>query len=135
MISKKDKIDWCEVMGWDGEQVDELRMTGYSYVRQGKYDIGLSFFKALVVLDPDNIYDKQMLGAIYLQLGKPKKAHKVLQDALSIEPGHVQTRMNYAKVLIELGHKKDGIDIAKDLRNHIDPEISNSAEALILAYG
>ena len=122
-------------MGWDQEQIDDLRMTGYSYVRQGKYDIALSFFKALIVLEPENAYDRQILGAIYLQIGRAKKAHKMLQDALEMEPEHVRTKLNYAKTLVELGQKKEGIKIAKELRHHIDPEISNSAEALILAYG
>ena len=58
-------IKWMERLGWTEEHIEDLRYTGYSYVRQGKYDIALAFFEALAVLEPESAYDAQMLGAIY----------------------------------------------------------------------
>jgi len=62
------KINWTEKLGWNDEQIEELRMTAYAYIRQGKYDMALDFFKALRVLEPDNLYGAQTVGAIYVQL-------------------------------------------------------------------
>ena len=128
-------IDWCEIVGWGIDQIEDLRVTGYSYIRQGKYEIALSFFKALVVLDRGYVYDKQILGALYLQLNKPEKALCVLDEALQLEPFHASTQLNKAKALLGVGHKAEGLKMAKALRRHRDIQVANAAEALVLAYG
>ena len=46
------RINWLEELEWGEDQIEELRIAGYAYLRQGKYDIALKFFKALVILDP-----------------------------------------------------------------------------------
>jgi tetratricopeptide (TPR) repeat protein len=128
------KINWRESLGWSEEILDEMRSAGYAYVRQGKYDIGLSFFEALCVLDPDNAYDAQMLGAIYLQLNNPAKALKYFDKALKIEGDHAPTLLNLTKALFSLGKKEEALKLANILKNEPNQAISNMAKALILAY-
>jgi regulator of sirC expression with transglutaminase-like and TPR domain len=70
------RINWLEKLGWKEEHIEDLRYTGYSYIRQGKYDIALPFFEALTILDPESVYDAQTLGAIYLEINEPAKALK-----------------------------------------------------------
>src|ERR1700722_12917923 len=62
------KINWKKELNWNEDQLDDLRFMAYAYIRQGKYDIALPIFEALSVIDSDNAYDAQTLGAIYLQL-------------------------------------------------------------------
>jgi len=127
-------INWLKELGWSQEHVEDLRYTGYSYVRQGKYAIALAFFEALTVLDPESAYDAQTLGAIYLQLNEPAKAIKYFDRALKFETDHGPTLLNLAKALFILGKIQEGLRLVNLLKNEPNPAISNVAKALILAY-
>jgi len=128
------KINWCEKLGWNEEHLDDLRFAGYAYLKQGKYDIAISFFEALAVLDQENAYDSQTLGALYLQINNPTIALKWLDRALKIEADHAPTLLNLCKALFMLGKKDQGIKLAHILKNEPNLAISNVARALILAY-
>ena len=128
------RINWRKSLGWTEEQLEDLRYTGYAYIRQGKYEIALSFFEALTVLDQDSAYDAQTLGALYLQLGNPQKALKCFDKALKLEADHAPTLLNLCKAFFMLGKKEEGLKLANILKNEPDPVIANSAKALILAY-
>lgn len=128
------RINWLQTLGWSEEQLDDMRYTGYAYIRQGKYEIALPFFEALSVLSPDNPYDAQTLGAIYLQLGNPGKALKFFDRALKMEADHTPTLLNLCKALFMLGKKDEGLKLANILKNEPDPYIANIAKALILAH-
>lgn len=127
-------MNWLEILGWDKNKVDDLRYVAFSYIKQGGYDIALSFFDAIVILTPPNAYDLQTIGALHLQLGNSLKALDYLDRALTIEPNHLPTQLNRAKVLFMLGYKKQGIQQAQELTNCPDPDIAAAASALILGY-
>ncbi len=129
------KINWAEKLGWSDEQFDDLRYTGYAYIRQGKYDIALPLFEALTVLDGSTAYDAQTLGALYVQLGNPAKALRFLDIALKIEPGHGPSLVNLAKAFFMLGNKEEGLKLARILKKSPDPSIRSVSEALLLAFG
>lgn len=128
------KIDWMKELGWTEEQLEDLRYAGYAYIRQGKYDVALPFFEALVVLNPESAYDAQTLGAIFLQLDQPAKAAKALDKALKLETDHAPTLLNFTKALFMLGKQEEGLKLAHMLKSEPDIRISNAAWALILAY-
>lgn len=128
------KIDWMKELGWTEEQLEDLRYAGYAYIRQGKYDVALPFFEALVVLNPESAYDAQTLGAIFLQLDQPAKAAKALDKALKLETDHAPTLLNFTKALFMLGKQDEGLKLAHMLKSEPDIRISNAAWALILAY-
>lgn len=127
------RIKWRESLGWTEEHLEELRYAGYAYLRQGKYDIAISFFEALIVLDPESAYDAQTLGALYLQTNNPAKALKCFDRALKLEADHAPTLLNLCKAFFMLGKKEEGLKLAEILKNEADPTISNTAKALILA--
>lgn len=129
------KINWCESLGWGEEQIEDLSYVGFAYIRQGKYDIALAVFEALTALEPDNAYNVQTLGALYLQLGQPTKALKWFDKALKLEADHAPTLLNLSKAFFMLGKKEEGLRLANILKNEASPYISNSAKALLLAYG
>lgn len=128
------RINWLETLGWTDEQLEDLRYTGYAYIRQGKYEIALSFFQALIVLDPENAYDAQTLGAIYLQLNQPKKALKYFDKALKLEADHTPTLLNLCKALFMLGKTEEGVKLANILKNDPNTYVANVAKALLLAW-
>ncbi len=128
-------IKWMDKLGWSDEHIEDLRYTGYSYIRQGKYDIALAFFEALQVLDPESAYDAQTLGALYLQLNQYTNALKCFDRALKLETGdHGPTLLNLAKTFFAMGKKQEGLKIVEILKNDSNQTVSNIAKALILAY-
>src|ERR1700758_118669 len=103
------RIDWRKRLGWTEDHLEELRNAGYSYIRQGKYDVALPFFEALVILDPDSAYDAQALGALYVQTNQPEKAIKYLDRALQLDADHSPTLLNLAKAFFMCGRTDDGL--------------------------
>ena len=128
------QIQWTKVLGWGNEELDDLRYVAYSYIKQGIYDIALTFFNALAVLTPQTAYDLQTIGALHLQLGNALKALDHLDRALKIEPTHLPTQLNRAKALFMLGYRQQGITQALAIEKQADKELSKQASALVLAY-
>ena len=128
------QVEWLPILGWGKEELEDLRFVGYSYIRQGKYDIATTFFEALVVLAPDSAYDLQTLGAIYLQTGNNLMALNYIEKALKRDPTHLPTLLNRTKALFSLGYKKQALAQAKELGVNADVKIADQAQALILAY-
>lgn len=129
------KINWREKLKWTEDNLEELRLAGYAYLRQGKYDIAISFFEALTILDPESAYDAQTAGALYVQLNQPLKALKCFDKALKLEADHAPTLLNLTKALLMLGKKEEALRLAKILSKESNPKIANTAKALILAWG
>ena len=128
------RIDWKKKLDWTDEQLEDLRFAGYAYIRQGKYDIAIDFFEALVVLDPESSYDAQTLGALFLQLGKPDEAIKYFDKALKFDIDHNPILINLTKALFMLDRKEEALKLATILKNEPNRQIANTAKALILAY-
>ena len=127
-------VNWLEVLGWGTDELDDLRFVGYSYIKQGKYDVAITFFEALTVLSTQNAYDLQTLGALYLQKNNNLMALNYLERALKIDSGHGPTLLNRAKALFALGYKNQAMAQARNLQTNTDPAIADQASALILAY-
>lgn len=127
-------VKWNEILGWGTEELEDLRFVGYSYIRQGKYDIALTFFEALAVLDPQSSYDLQTLGALYLQQSNNLMALNYIEKAIKLDPGHLPTLLNRAKALFALGYKRQALAQAHILEKNPDLHIADQASALVLAY-
>lgn len=128
------KLDWLGILGWGSEEIADLRYVAYSYIKEGVYDVALTFFDALSVLSPPIPYDLQTVGALHLQLGNGLKALDFLDRALKMEPTHLPTQLNRAKALFMLGYKQQGLLQALNLEKCADPQIATQASALVLAY-
>jgi tetratricopeptide (TPR) repeat protein len=126
--------NWLKELNWTSLHTDELRNAAYAYIRQGKYEISLPFFEALVVLDPENAYDLQTLGAIYVQINQPKKAIACLNRALQYDADHGATLLNLAKAFFMAGQIDQGKRLANVLQHDKNPLIAGNAAALIMCY-
>ena len=127
-------MNWQEILGWGTEEINDLRYVAYSYIRQGVYDVALTFFDALAVLTPPIPYDLQTIGALHLQMGNGLKALDYLDRALKMEPNHHLSQLNRAKALFMLGYKRQGLVQSLELEKCEDKEIASQATALVLAY-
>ncbi|MFA6914804.1 MAG: tetratricopeptide repeat protein [Parachlamydiales bacterium] len=128
------RINWREKLNWSDENIDELRLAGYAYLRQGKYEMAVSFFEALSIVDPESSYDVQTLGALYVQINQPLKALKCFDKALKLEADHAPTLLNLTKALLMIGKKDEAIRLARILSREPNSKIANTAQALILAW-
>ncbi len=127
-------VNWLNVLGWSDQELEDLRFVGYSYIRQGKYDIALTFFEALAVLSPQNAYDLQTLGALYLQKNNNLMALNYIERALKLDPHHLPTLLNRTKALFALGYRNQAIAQARKLSTADDQHTAEQAQALIQAY-
>lgn len=127
-------MNWSDILGWQEEHLEEIRFSGFSFLREGKYDKARLFFETLLILDSNSTFDRQMLGAVYLQMGENDKALYQLDKALALDPSHEPTLMNKAKALLMLGKKQEALDILKILKNSSDFQLSNDAQALSIAH-
>ncbi len=128
------EIDWLSILGWNTDELEDLRFVGYSYIKQGKYDIAITFFEALVILAPESVYDLQTLGALYLQKGNNLMALNYIEKALKLDPTHFPTLLNRAKALFALGYKRQALAQAQSLETCPQEQIAGQAQALVLAY-
>jgi tetratricopeptide (TPR) repeat protein len=128
------QADWLSILGWNTEELEDLRFVGYSYIKQGKYDIAITFFEALVILAPDSIYDLQTLGALYLQKGNNLMALNYIEKALKLDPTHLPTLLNRTKTLFALGYKRQALAQARILEKCTQEQIAGQAQALVIAY-
>jgi len=127
------KVDWLSILGWGKDELEDLRFVGYSYIKQGQYDIATNFFEALCILDPDSLYDIQTLGALYLQKGNNLMALNYIEKALKLDPTHYPTLLNRTKALFALGYKKQALAQAQVLEKCPNEQIVGQAQALIMA--
>jgi tetratricopeptide (TPR) repeat protein len=127
-------INWLQVLGWGSDELEDLRFVGYSYIKQGKYDIAITFFEALAILAPDSAYDLQTLGGLYLQKNNNLMALNYIERAIALAPNHYPTLLNRTKALFALGYKNQAIAQARTLVKNPDVHVANQASALILAY-
>ncbi len=127
-------IDWLSKLRWGDEQMGDLRILAYNYLKEGQYRRAVTLFEALVVLRTDHPYDQQTLGALYLQMNEPGKAAEQLRSALELKKSHLPTQLNLAKALLISGEKEEGLALAYRLSKARNRRVRDTAEALIMAY-
>ena len=127
-------INWVSVLGLKNESIEDLRFVGYSYLRQGQFEIAIKIFNAHVILTEDNVYDLQTLGALYLQIGNNLVALDYLEQALRKQPNDPKTLLNRIKALFSLGYRRQAIAQATKLAQHSDHKVADQASALLLSH-
>jgi tetratricopeptide (TPR) repeat protein len=125
---------WLEKLGLSDNELEDLRILAYSFIRQGHYKTALKICKGSVILSNKAPEDLETLGALLLQIGEAKEAIDPLEKALKIHKDHLKTRLNYAKALLLSGYRQRGVQECIELMRSVDPVISSDAEALKLAY-
>ena len=126
--------NWLEKLGLGENELEDLRILAYSYIRQGHYKTALKIYRGLVILSNKAPEDLETLGALLLQIGEPKEAIDPLEKVLKIHKDHLKTRLNYAKALLLSGYRQRGVQECIELMRCKDPVVSLDAEALKLAY-
>ncbi|HRW58126.1 MAG TPA: tetratricopeptide repeat protein [Chlamydiales bacterium] len=124
-------IAWLEILNWNETQLTDLKNVGYQYVLQGKYDIALKIYKALVTLNPNDNYNNKILGSIYLELNNPLEALNFYNQALKLDPDDAYTEMNRAKSLYLLGYHKQATQAMQKLSMSSNKKVAQEATSFL----
>lgn len=127
-------VNWQKILDLSDDDIQTLRCIGYSYVKQGHYQIAKLIFESLLIISEEEEYDLQILGAIHLELNNNKEALQYLEQALQKNPDHAPTLLNRTKALLFSGYKSSGIQLAQRLQLNSNSIIASQASALLLAY-
>lgn len=128
-------LNWEKILGWDNEQIEDLRVTAFLYIREGKYEIAKTFCETLAILNPKNAHDLSTLGALYLQLNNPISALTYLDKALALDPTNVIIQINRIKAVLQLGYREEGLRLIDTFVPKCkDKFIASDAMALKAAY-
>ena len=100
--------------------------------QSGRYDEAEVLLLEIVEQTPlyANIYN--MLGFIYSQRNAPEKAVELFRQALSINPGYTEARLNLAITLADMGAYSDALKeygVAKDREQAKAPALPTHAQA------
>jgi tetratricopeptide (TPR) repeat protein len=127
-------IAWRDVIGWNQDQIDELRAIGYSYLRQGQLKLAHTFYEALAVLEPSSLYDLRTLAGLRDLMGNSEGAIEIYNKVLAMEPGDPFSSLGLAKALLASGQQVAALERLRPLSTNPNPRIASDAQALILAY-
>lgn len=128
-----EKVNWLEILGWDQNEINDLRFAAYAYIQQGSYKIALTLFDGILVLSAPTAYDLQTLGALHLQMGNGLLALEFLEKALQLDPKHLPTQLNRAKAMLLLGYKRQALAQVLELEKCGQADIAAQASALHLS--
>jgi tetratricopeptide (TPR) repeat protein len=127
-------MNWLEALDWNESNLDDIRVVGYSYLKQGHFSFATSCFKALVILNPNSAYDNQTLGSLYLQDKRYMLALEYLDKSISLNPKNYLALLNRTRALLSLGYINQAISQAKALQTCPINKIASQASAIVLAY-
>lgn len=125
--------EMLNILGWQHDDLSNLQFIGFSYIKQGKFEIARTLFEALEVLDPSSAYNLNTLGGIYIETKEPYKALNAIEKALKLDPQNEITLYNKIQALLSLGFKKQALEACQLLSFAKDPLLKSKAEALLLA--
>ncbi len=129
------QLNWKEILDWNEEYIEGLRVTAFLYIREGHYEIARPFCEALVVLNPQNAHDHSTLGALYLQQNSLVNALNYLEKAKTMDPKNQLNEINRIKTMLLLGYREEGLKILDNfIPSCSDAFISSDAQALKMAY-
>jgi predicted Zn-dependent protease len=78
--------------------------------REGKYDEATRLFETYVSSRPENPWGHYMLGLAAWKSGDLKRAESAFDRALELDPKHVKSHLNSARVLIDLGRDHEALE-------------------------
>ena len=89
-----------------------LAMLGTIRLQEGKYAESTSFLTQALALNPRLVGARTTLGNSYLLQGKPESARKSFQEALRLDPGNFNARLDLAKTEAALHNYAQSLRVA-----------------------
>ncbi|HSA59524.1 MAG TPA: tetratricopeptide repeat protein [bacterium] len=96
-------LSWADLSQYTPERLMQIAELGFNQFRVGQYDSAERLFKGLTVIDPDNYYFHQMLGATFQRKEKYAEAIVEYSVAADLNPSDVVSFTNRGEVYFKLG--------------------------------
>lgn len=96
-------LSWADLSKYTPERLMQIAELGFNQFRIGQYDSAERLFKGLTVIDPDNYYFHQMLGATFQRKEKYPEAIIEYSVASDLNPSDLVSITNRGEVYFKLG--------------------------------
>jgi tetratricopeptide (TPR) repeat protein len=114
-------LSWADLSKYTPERLMQIAELGFNQFRAGQYDSAERLFKGLTVIDPDNYYFHQMLGATFQRKEKYPEAILEYSVAADLNASDVVSVTNRGEVYFKLGiFEMAGADFDKAIA--LDPK-------------
>jgi tetratricopeptide (TPR) repeat protein len=110
---------WQELLRQDPNQARAYNWLGYNAAGMGRYDEALSYLHKYAYLAPDLANPHDSLGEILSYLGRYEEAEREFRLALEKQPDFFVSLINLARIYIEQGRERKGLDIIEQLSGQI----------------
>ncbi|MBI2083097.1 MAG: tetratricopeptide repeat protein [Deltaproteobacteria bacterium] len=79
----KGDLSWTELFALPPEKLQQMATIGYEQFKSGGYDRAEKIFRGLTIIDPENYYYHQMLGATFQR--QEKYAEAILEYSVAVD--------------------------------------------------
>lgn len=96
-------LSWADLSKYTLERLMKIAEMGFNQFQQGQYDSAERIFKGLTVIDPENYYYHQMLGATFQRKEKFPEAILEYSIAADLNVKDIVSVTNRGEVYFKLG--------------------------------
>ncbi len=90
-------------LDWTADEIYMVAERAHSLYMQGRLREAAILFEGLVAVDPENVYCRNALAAVYLALDEPQHALDQLKVAVRLDSGDMQSRQRRCEALLQIG--------------------------------
>jgi tetratricopeptide (TPR) repeat protein len=96
-------LSWADLSQYTPERLMQIAELGFNQFRIGQYDSAERLFKGLTVIEPDNYYFHQMLGATFQRKEKYPESILEYSVAVDLNPSDLVSFTNRGEIYFKLG--------------------------------
>ena len=96
-------LSWTDLSKYPPEQLLKIAELGYGQFKIGQYDKAERIFKGLTVIDPENYYYHQLLGATFQRKNRFPEAVVEYSVAADLNPKDVVSLGNRGEAYFKMG--------------------------------
>lgn len=96
-------MSWADLTQYTPEKLTQMAEVGFNQFRMGQYESSEKIFKGLTIIEPENFYFHQMLGATFQRLEQNAEAILEYSIAADLNPKDVVSITNRGEIYFKLG--------------------------------
>lgn len=129
VLASEDTFYEAEPVGPPEPPLEVTYETAESAFLEGRYEEAERLFTFYTDRRPENPWGYYMLGLSAWKAGELESAEAAFETALELDPGHVKSRVNLSRVLLDGGHPYDAMLNIEDVLA-VDPQSNDGLRLL-----
>ena len=104
--------------GWNEEALYAISERAYLLHTEGRFRESLTLFEGLLEIDPENLYLRDAISAVYLTLDEPREAIRYASGVIASSPDHTNAFLRRCEAYLRLGMSSEAerdVEKLKDL--------------------